>query len=646
MASWRIAVRPRAGRLLTAALLAGLVGLVPASAHATPTPIFTVTSTNDTGSGSLRQAIMDSNAHGPGPNEIDFALSSGPQTISPQSALPPVTTPVTIDGTSQAGFEGTPLIRIDGASAGTGADGLTITAGSSTVKGLAITSWSGSGIVLSTNGSNTVTGDYLGTDGSSTLPNATGITLTGSSSDNSVGGTGAGDRNVISGNTAVGVRITTGTGNVVRGNFIGLNAAGAAALPNGLNGVLLTAGHNTVGGTAQGDRNVISGNGQDGVAILGGGGTANVVAGNFIGTSSSGTAALPNGVEGIEIFLGATRNTVGGATVAARNVISGNSGDGVGIDGHGTSGNQVVGNYVGTNAAGTAPVPNGGMGLAVFSGAAGNTLGGAAGRRNVVSGNDLFGVAMQGSGTNANRVAGNYVGTTPQGTAAMPNKSGGVAIYNSAARNTIGGTTAGTRNLISGNAGTGVVLSGAGTTGDLVEGNFIGSNAAGTAALGNAHDGVLIQHGATGNTIGGTAAGTGNTIAYNKLDGVHIDGSSTHADRVERNSIFTNHTKVGIALTNKGNGSQAAPVITRVTNAKATKITLRVPTGKHRVELFANPSCADPEGKRFVAATTLSGGTWTLTLSTKLPAGQGVTATATKLATANSSRFSACRRVP
>jgi hypothetical protein len=104
---------------------------------------------------------------------------------------------------------------------------------------------------------------------------------------------------------------------------------------------------------------------------------------------------------------------------------------------------------------------------------------------------------------------------------------------------------------------------------------------------------------------------------------------------------------VGIALTNKGNGGQAAPVITTVQNGgHTTKVTLRVPAGKHRVELFANPSCADPEGKRFVAATTLSGGTWKLTLSSKLPAGQGVTATATKLQTANTSRFSGCRRVP
>src|SRR5207302_4073897 len=104
---------------------------------------------------------------GPGPNLISFDISgSGIQEISPTSPLPTVTTPVVIDATTQPGYSGAPLIQLDGASAGN-ATALTITAGSSTVEGLEITHWSGTGIALKTNGSNTIAADYLGTDGSS-----------------------------------------------------------------------------------------------------------------------------------------------------------------------------------------------------------------------------------------------------------------------------------------------------------------------------------------------------------------------------------------------------------------------------------------------------------------------------------------------
>lgn len=711
MSSLGMAVRLRAGRLLAAALLASAAGAAgAASAQAANT--YTVSNTGDSGSGSLRQAIEDSNANGPGPNTINFTIvAPGVQTIAPTSPLPPITTPVTIDGTTEPGYVGTPVIQLDGSSAGAGADGLDIQAGTSTVKGLALTGWSGKAIILESKGSDTVAGDYIGTNGTGALANGSGIAVT--SASNTIGGTASSDRNVISGNTQWGVVMTgaAATSNLIEGNYVGSDAAGTAAVPNGVDGIELLGGPsgNTIGGTSPQAANLISGNTGDGLGLLAA--SHNVVEGNLVGLQPGGKAALPNGQAGVAVFGGATDNTIGGGSAAARNVVSGNGTTGIGISGKGTSRNAIEGNYLGTNAAGTAALPNRAAGVQVYTGATSNTVGGTtAGARNVISGNGLYGVVLAWGGTRANRVEGNYIGTTASGTKALANTEAGVAIYGTATRNTVGGTTAGARNLISGNgagvvisnkgtsgnvvegnfigtnrsgkaalpnAGDGVLIVGkassnriggptvgarnvisgngidgvglhdAGVTGNLVEGNFIGTTAAGTAALPNKRNGVFIRLGATSNTIGGTTAGVANRIAYNKAHGVQIDGAATRGNRVERNSIFANGTRIGISLTRKGNGSQPAPVITRIKNSRhSTTVVVRVPAGKHRVELFVNPGCADPEGKQFLAAVKLKAGTYALTLNSKLAKGHGVTATATNSQTANTSRFSGCKVVP
>src|SRR5437762_2210933 len=88
---------------------------------------FTVLNLADSGAGSLRQAVLDANAN-PGADVIAFAVGGGVQTIAPTSALPLVTDPVTLDGWTQPGFAGTPLLELNGAGAGP-ADGPVITAG-------------------------------------------------------------------------------------------------------------------------------------------------------------------------------------------------------------------------------------------------------------------------------------------------------------------------------------------------------------------------------------------------------------------------------------------------------------------------------------------------------------------------------------
>ena len=128
------------------------------------------------------------------------------------------------------------------------------------------------------------------------------------------------------------------------------------------------------------------------------------------------------------------------------------------------------------------------------------------------------------SGTSKNIVEGDYIGTDVTGTVAIANATG-VELDTGASGNTIGGTTAGARNVISGNSATGVDLVGTGTTGDVVEGNFIGTNASGSAPLGNASDGVAVEAGATGAVVGGATAGAGNVISNNGNYGVYIDAS-------------------------------------------------------------------------------------------------------------------------
>jgi photosystem II stability/assembly factor-like uncharacterized protein len=252
--------------------------------------VFAVINTADTGDGSLRQALLDANAH-PGPDTIIFDIpGAGPHTIQPTSTLPTITDPVTIDGTYQPGFAGTPLIVLDGTAAGAGVNGLTIAAGDSTVRGLVIDNFTGAGVALQARGGNVLTGNYIGVDGTGAAAAANGgpgIAITGPGH-NTIGGTTAAARNVLSANGGSGVEISGGgdLGNLVEGNYIGTDATGTAALGNGGNGVLITtASNNTVGGTAAGAGNVIAFSGGDGVQVDAG--TGNAVRQNSIHDSTN-----------------------------------------------------------------------------------------------------------------------------------------------------------------------------------------------------------------------------------------------------------------------------------------------------------------------------------------------------------------------
>ncbi len=521
-----------------------------------------VNTTSDTNDGicntthcSLREAINFANAN-PGADSIVFDISgSGLRTIAPTSALPTITGPLTIDGESQAGAScssGALRIELNGSSAG-GVNGLTITAGNSTVRGLVINSFNGNGLELSTNGGNTVECNYLGTSASGALDLGNGDNgiFIDNVSNNTIGGTTAGARNLISGNNDNGLEIKGGsaTGNIVRNNYIGTNVGGDGPLPNGDNGILIdNAPLNTIGGTTSGAGNLISGNNDDGLEINGSSATENKVQGNYIGPNATGNGYLPNTSDGIYI-IDAPNNTIGGTTAGARNLISGNTGHGVFILNSGATENTVQGNYIGTNAAGDGYLGNWNNGVHIQT-ASNNIIGGTAtGAGNLISSNSN-GVQISSQAT-GNKIQGNIIGANAAGTAALANANNGVEINNSSS-NTIGGMTGitldgpctGECNVISGNGDDGLKITGSNATGNSVQGNYIGVDINGLASLGNDNNGVKINN-AQYNTIGGTTTARRNLISGNGDNGLEISGSSATGNQVRGNLIGTQRDGAG-----------------------------------------------------------------------------------------------------
>jgi putative surface-exposed virulence protein len=461
--------------------------------------------------------------------------------------------------------------------------------------------------------SNTVCGNYIGpaANGSASLANAnSGVEIDGGAQNNTIGGDTQGERNVISGNDEHGVLISGGgtTGNTVCGNYIGTAANGTDDLGNSVSGVVITAGaqNNRIGGDTQGERNVISGNDHSGIEITNTDTMSNTVCGNYIGTDKDGAADLGNTFFGVNIGWGAQNNVIGGDTEGERNVISGNDMQGIRIHDSNTRGNTISGNYIGIAADGTGDLGNGLHGVDISDGAQNNTVGGdAQGERNVISGNDRSGVHIWGSGTTANTIRGNYIGTDASGTADRGNSEHGVYITDGAQSNTVGGDTPDERNVISGNVLDGIVISRSDTMGNTVCGNYIGTAANGTGDLGNAWRGIRINRGAQNNTVG-----PGNIIAHSGYDGVEVTGIDTTGNTVTQNSIFSND--MGIYLRDGANGGIAAPVIVATSVGSVNIVGTACPGCS--VEVFENGD-SDGEGETYVGTTTAdAGGDFTLTI--------------------------------
>ena len=549
-----------------------------------PQAVYSVTTTADSGAGSLRQAILDANAN-PGLDTITFAIGApgSQQTIQPQSALPTVTDPVTIDGWSQggAGYSGPPLIELSGALAGSNVVALNITAGGSTVRGLVINGFTGSfasGIRLQTSGGSWIYGNYIGTDisGTTRVANQRGIWIDNGSSNNRIGTNADGvndaaERNVISANVSENIWIyqPATTGNLIMGNYIGLNAAGTAPVGTNnstvaANGILVQeAGYTVIGTDGDGVGDALEGN-------LIGGNTYNIqltgtsanrsrhnrVSGNLIGTNASGAAGVGLQVEGVRL-LATEFNVIGtdgdGVSDALEgNLISGHIDWGILFGQQSPWNNVVAGNKIGTDITGMQAIPNG----LVVSGRGGIYLGGYGNligsnfdgisddlERNLISGNaqvNANGILSQFvniAGAVPNSIAGNWIGVDATGLAALPNNIG------------ISGASQGLTvrdNVIAGNTFEGISLN---LTGSVLTGNRIGVGADGATALGNGHHGINLN--GSDNQIGGTGPGEANLIANNGTSAAFYNGILVNATAVRNtirgNRIFAN-AQLGIDL--------------------------------------------------------------------------------------------------
>lgn len=430
----------------------------------------------------LRAAIEEANDTA-GADTIDFDIGAGTgaKTISPTSGLPTITDAVAIDGYTQAGASENTLeegndtdlkVQLDGSGAGVDAIGLRIDASDCTIEGLVIKNFNAFGVLIE------------------------------------------------------GARAT---GNRVKGNFVGVSRDGTIDRGNGI-GVYVVGEANTVGGTQPEGRNVISGNDQSGVQIADTGAMDNEVKGNYIGPSADGTADLGNGYG---VVIDANDNTVGGTAPGAGNVISGNNSYGVYITTEATD-NKLEGNYVGTTADGDGGLGNDSHGMYVAGDS--NTIGGTvSGAGNVISGNDGYGVFISGvSGGNENRVEGNSIGTTADGTGDLGNVRGGVTLQNGPDFTAVGGTLPGAANRIAHNGENGVsVVDTSDVTGSDAEGNYILSN----AIFDNGGLGIDLE-GGTEDADGVTSNDTGDLdTGPNNLQNFPVKIRATRSNSTGRTTI-------------------------------------------------------------------------------------------------------------
>ena len=520
---------------VAAVAVAAVILFLPASALGS-SPIV-VTNTSDSGAGSLRQAILDANASG-SPSSIVFSIPTTDPgfngrwfTIRPTSGLPWVTQDGTsIDGSTEAVFAGDtnpsgPEVELNGSLA-PGAAGLELLSSGNRINGLVVDGFVGPGAdgigIIGSGSNNVVTGSYIGLDptGSMAVGNNQGVGIY-AGTGNRIGGTTAAERNVISGNAFNGIEILT-NGNVVEGNYVGTDASGTGAIGNGQEGIGLeeSAGENVIGGSSPGAGNVSSGNAHCGVWVAGSG---NLVQGNYLGTDVTGTMLLGNAQDGVSVG----RNSVVGENRIIGNLAAGN-GNGVAL--RSSNDNVVQGNRLERN------TMSGLIVTLLFAGhtSTGNLLGGAGpGEGNLVSGNGQ-GIAVMNAAQTT--IEGNLVGTDASGNAAFGNRSDGIDV-NASTDTLIGGTTAAARNVVSGNRGTGITIA-TGSIGTVVRGNYVGTDKTGSSAVPNAGNGIAFWGGASRNSIGGSAAGAGNVIAWNEAAGIVLsDGTG---NTISGNSIFSN----------------------------------------------------------------------------------------------------------
>jgi uncharacterized membrane protein len=675
---------------------------------------------NDSGAGSLRQAIIDAN-NSVGGDTITFSTAG---TINLSTPLPALTgSNISIDGSVPAGTN-VPKVELRGQGTVKGA-GILIHSSGNIIRGLILNGfikedfgvspdYGGAGVIISgsTNGvaaNNIIEYNYIGTNAAgNAVGNAqdtnnvtAGVLMLLGASTNTI------RNNVISGNGGAttnngpGIYLTrdrngtdtfTKNGNVIRDNLIGLTVDGGTALLNTGHGIWV--GNNSLN-TVIGPGNTISGNGGGtlgntpfygiqiqyeapisppaGVFFPSG----TLVKGNRIGTNAAGNAAVPN--KGGGVLVGVSTNTTIGGTSAAdpneRNIISGNrniASFGVSIEDYPnppagdttqrTIGAVVQNNWIGIDASGTAALPNRPVGVLMRS----HIRGARVGPGNVISGNGNPATNNGGNGvlmeitssdvtnsrqSGSNEISGNLIGTGPDGNGGFAFQDNGIQLHGATTANVI------KNNRITGNQVAGVSLQpNTGTNGpsaNTIQDNSIGVTAAGGTpgngavgvqlvgagnVVGPGNDiaghatsgveittsqntvkantvranqiGIQISNGATGNVIGGSAAGEGNNLINNALYGVYVNGAGTITNKITRTTTNNNGDK-GIKLDTGGNAPIAGASLSNLAlsgnNLSGSITNPAVCGGTCTIEVFTSNGALVDEGPVFLTSFTTTG---------------------------------------
>ena len=425
---------------------------------------YTVTTTGDSGPNTLRYALQMCMSSA-GPHTINFNIpttdanynsSTGVWVIAPASDLPLIIqSNVTIDGTTQTAFAGDtnpygPEIVIDGSNARDYGFRF-MNAPNATLKGLNIRRFT-KGAQFYGSDNSVVSGCYVGTNetGSTIMGNDIGLEFISGSNNSTIGGTTLAERNIISGNLHIGIRLLDVEYCTVKGCIIGLNREGNDSLPN-YDGMSMEGAvrYCTIGGTSPEERNIISGNTDYGLPLFGAGATQNVIIGNYIGTDITGTQSIGN-TYGVLFDDGSYSNRVGGDTDAERNIISGNVGYGVFFYNNGTNNNLLKNNFIGTDHTGRHAVANT-AGIIIDGISYKNIMEG-----NIISGNEQVGIGINITASDSNVIVRNYIGTDIDGNP-LPNGLDGIRISQGVQKTIIGGSPE-EANIIANNGGCGVYI--------------------------------------------------------------------------------------------------------------------------------------------------------------------------------------------
>lgn len=568
-------------------------------------PFNFVTNINNSGTGSLRDAVTFANANA-GTSTISFAIpGAGPHTITLASALPDVTANgLTIDGTTQSGTQcrniwngDAHILRVN-VRGSAGFDGFRLSGANQAVRGLSLSGFANAVRTLPTSSAATIQCNFLGllADGTSN-GNTRGVYVEGTSM--RMGGLDAGQGNVISSNSIVGVVTTAGsTDTSIQGNFIGTDPTGMIARANG------TAINHFFGAATWRDitRNLISGNtnagivletddqispstdlvriqrnrigftrtlsalmrnGGDGIRFPAGsisnaliGGVADTQGNHITGTEQGislnntpnifirGNVIALSGQNGVRITA-ANGITIGGGSATLGNVIGGNGFSGIAaIDG--SSNVTIIGNTIGAVTITGATFENQDRGIFLRN-VSNVTIGdGTSSGRNFIARNGLQAIMGVGS-ISSTTINGNYIGTDSNGNAAVAN---GVRLI-PASRDAISFEEGGSftnlvirNNVIGGHQGALIKLSESTADGVVIRGNNIGVGADGVSQITSANGNSLIAF--VGGTrsyanvdIGGPAPGDGNVIAHGGQNGITISTIQS-GNRIIGNTIRNN----------------------------------------------------------------------------------------------------------